>query len=151
MDNNEYDETEPDPWYGWTWTNADGYQYEQMCEALTDHLDDESDAQAAMTYLHEVKDVLNDDREYTADQIADLFKERKVEYDGWAKVADSWIEDHYPGLDKDPIIALRAEEIDDIGRNVAASDSTRYWWHETNSGMVVAVLKPGYTSGGGVE
>jgi hypothetical protein len=150
MDRND-DETVPDTWYGWDWANPNPEEDEQMREALFDHCDDEAEIEAAMAYLDEVDRALDEDRHYTGEQIAELFKTRvTVEYENWAKVAEPWIDDHYSGLLTDPTIraafgASITEWEDDLGRVIAAADSTRYWWHETDSGMVVAVLRPGYT------
>lgn len=152
------DEDELEPWYGMTWAYAEAPLWEEMAEALNEHLDDGvPHAIAAMTYLEEVDGVLDEDTVYTAEQIAELFTTRvKAEYENWGKVAQPWIDDHYPGLLDDPLIRDAfghgiAEWEDDLGRIIAKIDEHRYWWHETDSGTILAVLRPGHTSDGSAQ
>lgn len=157
MNYEDENEDAPGAWYGWDWANPSGDEPEQMREALFDHFDDEARIEAAMAYLSEVDRVLDEDRHYTGEAIAELFKTRiEIEYESWAKVAAPWIDDHYPGLLDDPIIrsafgASVTEWEDDLARIIAGADSTRYWWHETDAGTILAVLRPGYTSEGAAQ
>lgn len=146
------DELEPGTWYGYDWTSPSDDQPEQMREALSDHVGNEAESQAVMVYLAEVGAVLDDDHVYSAEQIAGLFSERKVaEYMEWSDIAIEYMSDHYPGLWTDGMINLSVEDADEIGRRVAASDSTRYWWHEDADGTILAVLRPGYIDEGAAQ
>lgn len=156
MNYEDENEDAPGAWYGWDWANP-GENELEMREALFDHFDGEAGIEAVMAYLAEVDRVLDEDGHYTGEAIAELFKARiAVEYESWAKVAEPWIDDHYPGLLKDPLIRdafgpMVTEWEDLLGRVIAGADSTRYWWHETGAGTILAVLRPGYTNDGGTQ
>lgn len=145
-------------WRGQDWANPGTVMWGEMVEALNEHLDNGvPHAVAAMTYLEEVDGVLDEAAVYTVERIAALFKARvEAEYENWGKVAEPWLDDHYPGLLVDPLIrdafGSGAEEWEgDLGRVIAEADSTRYWWHEGEDGTILAVLRPGHTGEGAAQ
>lgn len=150
-DDDSDDATAPGAWHGFDWAGTGPGRWEEMVEALSEHDCDVPEAQAALVYLEEVDGVLDDNTVYTAAQIAALFKGRiEDEYENWAKIAEPWIDEHYPGLLSDPLVrdafgASITEWEDELGRVLAGADQERYWWHETDGGTVMAVLRPGHT------
>lgn len=163
---NEYDRMCEDPktnedgdqvWPGFDWANpaADDHA-EDMREALKGYeeedgtwveLLDDAKIEALFEYLAEPKHRFDiDERDYSAKNMAAMFEARCVPYDDWYQVGSQYLEDHYPGILKDPIAHMDDEHVHQVGANIGGSDheTERYLWVEADDGRVFCIVRPAY-------
>lgn len=151
------DDTAEPTWPGWAWAKPEAADEPDTAAAMREALlrcnDDEEAAYALLEYVADPKHRFDlDETEYSAEAMADMFAERAVEYEDWYQIGSQYLIEHYPGLLQDPLVAMRDEEVSQIGVNIGRSEheEERYLWVEADGGRVFAIVRPAYaTSAGG--
>lgn len=159
MSEEDYDRTDKEPWPGFEWAKPSGEAIaDQMREALAgyynglgawvDLIDDESKIDALLEYLADPAHGYDiDETDYSGKTMAAMFERRCTEYpEGYYEVGQQYLDEHYSGVDKDPIVGMNEEYVKEVGVNLAGSEheKARYLWVEADDGRVFAIVRPAF-------
>lgn len=159
-----HDDTTPS-WPGFAWANPGlDSSADDMREALQGYeeedgtwvtlMDDDAQIDALFEYLAEPKHRFDiDESDYTAKAMAEMFEARCVPYEDWYQIGSQYLEDHYPGLLKNPLASMDDEHVSQVGANLGASDheAERYMWVEADDGRIFCIVRPAYVESPGAR